>query len=98
VCREQRGHLSAETQVAGTGGIQKPLARGRLTIERRREKLLDPAPALGGGTRHASPSSRLSQARAMVQSRFTVAGDVPNASAVSSTLIPPKKRHSTTRP
>ncbi len=42
------------------------------------------------------PSSRCSHARAIVQSRFTVAGDVDSASAVSSTLMPPKNRHTTT--
>jgi hypothetical protein len=35
-------------------------------------------------------NSRLSQARAVAHSRLTVAGEIPSASATSSTLKPPK--------
>src|SRR5262249_59267903 len=42
-------------------------------------------------------SSRNSQARAVVQSRFTVDGEMPRTSAVSSTVSPPKTFNSTTR-
>lgn len=42
------------------------------------------------------PSSRRRNSLAIVQSRATVPGETPSASAVSSTLKPPKKRSSTT--
>ena len=42
-------------------------------------------------------SSRASQAQATVQWRLTVAGEMSIASAVSSTVSPPKKRSSTSR-
>jgi hypothetical protein len=45
-----------------------------------------------------SASSRCNQARANVQSRFTVASDTPRTSAASSRLSPPKKRSSTNFP
>ncbi len=70
------------------------------------KKRLDLIPAVGGHAAQASvtavyarflpPSSRCSQARARLQSRFTVAGDELSAWAVSSMLMPLKKRHSTT--
>jgi len=44
-----------------------------------------------------SPSSANSQARASLQSRFTVSEETFNTSAVSSTLNPAKKRSSMTR-
>jgi hypothetical protein len=80
--REQRAHLGLERRVARAGLREIDIASlGRLG-ERRLEDLGDPRPALG----HAAPpySSRCSQARATVQSRFTVAGEVPSTSAVSS--------------
>jgi hypothetical protein len=45
-----------------------------------------------------SSISRRSQSCAAAQSRFTVRADTFSAAAVSSTVSPPKKRHSTTRP
>ena len=45
---------------------------------------------------HYLLSSRANHARARRQSRMTVWGDTPNASAASSTLNPPKNRNSTT--
>ena len=45
----------------------------------------------------APSSSRASQARASAQCRFTVAGETPIASAVSSIESPPKNRSSTMR-
>src|SRR5262249_14593365 len=44
------------------------------------------------------PSCFLSHSRAVVQSRFTVAGDTPRTKAVSSSDNPPKKRNSTICP
>ena len=40
--------------------------------------------------RHRPPSSRRSHARAILQSRATVSAEMPSASAVSSTVSPPK--------
>jgi hypothetical protein len=45
----------------------------------------------------AATNRRKSQAFATAHSRSTVAGDIPNASAVSSMLSPAKNRNSTTR-
>jgi hypothetical protein len=94
--REERRHLVAQRGIARTFRVEPRAARRRLVRERAIQQRLDAAPAPRRGGRHA-PSSRLSQARAIVQSRFTVAGEMSSASAVSSTLMPPKKRHSTTR-
>ena len=62
-----------------------------LTLERDRksavEDALDLTPAL---RRHAPSSACLSHARAIAHCRFTVAGETPTASAVSSTVRPPK--------
>ena len=44
------------------------------------------------------PSSSWGQALTTFQSRITVSGETLSTSAVSSTLSPPKKRNSTTRP
>src|SRR5690606_30336699 len=49
-----------------------------------------------GDSLHASRRS-FSQARAKLQSRFTVAAEISIASAASSMLRPPKKRSSTRR-
>ena len=54
-------------------------------------------PAIRSAQDHARPcSSRVSHARASRQSRITVCGETPSASAVSSTLSPPKNRISIT--
>ena len=55
------------------------------------------APALGAHACEVPSSSRASHARATAQCRFTVAGEMSIASAVSSIVSPPKKRSSTRR-
>src|SRR3954452_4431569 len=61
------------------------------------QQLLHSLPALGihAGARPAI--DRYSQARAVTHSRFTVAGEIPSTSEVSSMVRPPKKRSSTMR-
>jgi hypothetical protein len=49
-------------------------------------------------TRVSPVMARNSHARAVIQSRFTVAGEIPSTSEVSSMVRPAKKRSSTIRP
>jgi hypothetical protein len=77
--------LATQGCVIPTLPCQQTRAARRRALDRRTEYLLDALPAL---VAHA-PSSLFSQARASVQSRFTVAGEISSASAVSSTLMPP---------
>src|SRR5262249_35166531 len=72
----------------------------RRTIVRRERdsllhQLLDALPALGIHAGASPLIARYSHARAIVQSRFTVAGEIPRTSEVSSIVRPPKNRNST---
>ena len=84
VSGEQRDHF-----VLNVGGLRRGahegLAGGPGFGQRPLEQRADALPAL---RRHAS--SLCSQARAIVQCRLTVAGEMSSASAVSSTVMPPK--------
>ncbi len=93
VGREQGEDLLRHTLVPGVSTHPaRPL--DRVLLEGLEEELLYRLPAR---VAHADASSCwVSQARATVQSRFTVAGDMPMAVAVSRTPIPPNTRHSTT--
>ena len=93
VVRQQREHLGALGVVGGLPG-HPGLALARRPLERLREQRLHPV-GVGHGT---SPSARVrcSQARAKAQSRSTVAGEMPRASAVSGTVSPAKWRSITT--
>ena len=65
-----------------------PGAGGRIAIQSRLEQIAHSSSLV---RRHAGPlRSRKSQARASAQRRFTVAGEMPSASAVSSMLRPAK--------
>ena len=82
---ERLGFLE-QLDVSG-GGVAQPLfARGHRLIERAVEERFQPrahSPA-------AHSSARFSHARAIAHCRFTVAGEMPTTSAVSSTVRPPK--------
>ena len=71
------GGLAGQPGDALGRGVRQPLVKERV----------DPGPLLRG---HAPPSSFFSQARATIHDRFTVAGDTPSTSAVSSMVRPPK--------
>jgi len=86
---QQRDDFDAQLLVAGAGSFDVGAALRGFLLERRAENFLDAAPALGRHQR-LLPSSRRSQARASVHSRFTVASEMPMASAVCSTVSPPK--------
>ena len=73
--------------VAAAFGAQPGRAFAGRTLERAVEDALDLTPAL---RRHAPSSACLSHARAIAHCRLTVAGETPTASAVSSTVRPPK--------
>src|SRR6185503_2456188 len=71
-------------------------------VERGVDERLEPQPlltghSLGWRTFSHEPSASRSSTRALTQSRSTVRVVTPNASAISSLVIPPKNRHSTTR-
>src|SRR5439155_5121709 len=103
VCKDERSRFARKHLVAARLLAQPLVPRGPRLIERAVEERLEALPLI---PRHGSPSSpssdaqsiaRLSHARAIAHCRFTVAGDVPTASAVSSTVRPPKYRSSTMR-
>src|SRR5436309_7971760 len=94
---EQSLDFAAQPVVAAARREQKRVAIGAGTVQRLGAQLFNPPPAIGIAA-HASPfSSRRSHNLARRQSRFTVSADTASASAVSSTLKPPKNRISTTR-
>src|SRR6185295_2474944 len=84
-----------------SGGVGERLGEPELApfggqFEHAGKKLLDAAPAGGVHGRQAERArSRASQALASAHSRFTVAFEIPSASAVSSIVRPEKKRSST---
>jgi hypothetical protein len=91
---EQRFQFFTKLTVPGTGLLEKRGSLRRITFQSLRVKNFDLLPPL----RHAIyRSSRLSHARARLHLLFTVAGETPTTSAVSSMLSPPKKRSSTIR-
>src|SRR5262249_1600560 len=94
VVAEQGENLAREVALRAAGVRDEALAFIGRPIERLMEQLADPPPA----PIHELPeSSRWSQARASVQSRPTVAAEMPSNAAVSSTESPPKNRSSTIR-
>ena len=94
---EQALHLAQKLRVGTSLGSGEGVALGRVDVERGVEDFVDALPAFAGHGSGLRSSSRASQARAIVQCRFTVAGEVSIASAVSSTVRPPKNRNSTMR-
>src|SRR5581483_4088525 len=91
---EQREDLGADGAVAG--GLAVDPASGFLgrAVDRALEEFSNAAPLVGGHPR-CSLSSRKSHARARLQRRFKVAGDMPRAAAASSIASPAKYRSST---
>lgn len=92
---QQRPHFAGEHGVAPGLRVDERRAISGGKLERAMEQVCDARPlGRGIGTAHvasaAPSSSRSSQARASVQWRFTVAGEMSMASAVSSTESPPK--------
>ena len=79
---------------AGLREVRLPL--GAVARERSLEHALHARPVIE--LRHRLLSSLYSHSFAVAQSRFTVAGEMPSASAVSSTDSPAKNLSSTTRP
>src|SRR5437879_4814884 len=97
VSGEQRFHLASHGLLhANLIHVLVPLVRR--SFQGACEHRLHPLPLLGS---HAFVSlffiSRCSQARAVAHSRFTVAGETPSTTEVSSMESPPKNRSSTTR-
>jgi hypothetical protein len=84
---------------AGNLAIKLDLATGKATVL---GVVADDDSPIQGIAWHPDPdaaqaeSSRLSQSFALAQSRRTVRGSTPTTSATSSSLYPPKNRHSTT--
>ncbi len=95
--REQFGHVLGQRGVVhGEICEQASTCRGvgRKGLDEHGLHLL---PARGVASRAHGASSRASQSRARVQSRLTVATEMPSTCAISSSSSPPKKRSSTTR-
>src|SRR5437763_13364399 len=104
LARKQRLHLAAQAFIARAGDEHKSGALGGRLCQRFVKNALDVAPVASRQLFALRPSplalsganSRKSQAFASFQSRITVSGDTFNASAVSSTVSPPKYLISTT--
>ena len=92
---EQRQYFGTKRLIVGASRDDEVGAEGFGSRERVLDDLLDALPALGVQSVPASsrPSHRLSS----IQSRFTVPEETSSTTAVSSMVMPPKKRHSTTR-
>src|SRR4029079_9948458 len=89
VRNEKRLEVPSQLGVAGAVQLEKPFTIRIVALDRLGEQILEPLPALGRhgrvvrrGSSHPR-SSRFSQARAIVHSRLTVAGETSRASAVS---------------
>ena len=93
---EQRLYFLAELFVSGTGVFEVLPALGSVFLQRGKVEVFDSLPSLGHSALVAPLNSRKSHTFANFQSRITVSAETPRASAVSSTLSPPKKRSSTT--
>ena len=89
VRRQERLDLAPQPEVASAGPFQEPGAIRGGPFEGLGEHGLDSSPGLSRA-RPQGAISRCSQARAIVHSRLTVAGDKPMTSAVSSMERPPK--------
>ena len=87
---EERQHLGAHGAVVGRLAIDPGDHVGRLAVDRRLEQLTHAAPLVGCHRRRSSLSSRKSQARARLQRRFNVAGEMSSAAAASSIPRPAK--------
>src|SRR5207253_4885091 len=73
---DQLGQLTAEGRPAGAGLVEEHRALEGGPFEGGRQQLLQLVPSPSGHR----PSSRLSQARARVHSRLTVAGEISSTS------------------
>src|SRR5262245_38235390 len=91
---EKRLQFMAQLLITGAGFIKECGPFARRAFEGGMKHLLNLPPEFN---RHL-PISRCSQALARVHSRATVPGETSSASAVSSTLNPPKNRSSTIWP
>src|SRR6185436_14323623 len=91
---QQRLHLRGDRGIDRLFSFEQAFPARRVEGDRFVEHRRDPLPV---GTQAGVSSSFASQARATAQWRFTVAGEMPIASAVSSIERPPKKRSSTMR-
>ena len=95
---EERSDFIPKVGIVSTLAREQGGAAGGVQVHRGCEERTRAAPSHAGGrclvrrglrwSAHA-PTSRLSHARAIAHSRFTVAGEMPSASAVSSIVIPP---------
>src|SRR5262249_39449979 len=81
--------------IAGTGGIDDGAGSAGRAGHGVVEDRANARPLFGRHDEGSAPSSRASHAFASAQRRFTVAGEMPSASAASSIDSPPKKRTST---
>src|SRR5262245_39806392 len=91
---EESLQIIAQLLITGAGFIKECGPFARRAFEGGMKHLLNLPPAF----RRHLPISRCSQALARVHSRATVPGETLSASAVSSTLNPPKNRSSTIWP
>jgi len=84
---EERLHLRGDRGIDRLFAFEQAFPARRVEGDRFVEHRRDPLPV---GTQAGVSSSFASQARATAQWRFTVAGEMPIASAVSSIERPPK--------
>src|ERR1700686_2424175 len=95
---EQRFDFVPEFGIPAAGMVEVRCALHRVDKDDLVEQLLHLLPAFGVHAGASPVMARNNQARAVTQSRFTVAGEMPSTSEVSSMVRPAKKRSSTIRP
>src|SRR5579862_1832825 len=93
---QQRLYFGPQSGVGGTRNFQVNLALTARQSDGLVQNFADLLPALGIHVAVLRAISRNNQARAVIQSRFTVEAEIPRTSAVSSIDSPPKNFSSTT--
>src|SRR6476646_10496163 len=95
---DQRLQIGEKHRVGAAGVGQKCASRRSLNGKGGLKQILDSGPLFGRHGAVGPWSPRIRNALATAQSRFTVAGEIANAAAVSSTLRPANTLSSTIRP
>src|SRR6266849_2497851 len=95
--RKKGGNFTAQLGIAVAYAVQKRRALGGVERNSFLQELLHLLPSFRVHAGASPVMARYNQARAVTQSRFTVAGEIPRTSEVSSMVSPAKKRSSTIR-
>src|SRR5207244_1901572 len=98
VVLQQCGDFGAQTGVVAAPLVEEGVPRLPRQLAGRAKQVIDAGEPLRSQVDRLPLSSLASHARAMRQSASTVLRETLSTSAISSSVSPPKKRSSTTRP